>query len=250
MKQLTYLVCVFMTLVCHRLLADELVLSKVCPVMFESQQIGILTLSIPWFHNGREQASYTALDDATGIGIEIHYFNNKLGVEQQQLGFCQHYRLLQVRESNAILNSDESQIQIDVPSIFSEPFYDNAPLEFGRGTHLTPIDANDKPWQGRVVRSSTVALYDTPYISDAYGVEGQDIVVNFETCLVCQNDNDIDYLLSCARWGYVREYMGGMTGWSEPEVLPSTCQIKPSPQFVNTLEQDTKHDYLYWFSWR
>lgn len=249
MRMFTCIVCTLI-IITNGIAADELVLSKVCPVMLKQQQIGIIALSIPWFHNGRENASYNARDNATGVGLEIHYFNNKQGVTLQTNGHCERYRLLQVRESNAILNPGEQSIQIDVPDTFITPFYDQAPLEFGRGTHLTPSDSADKPWQGQIVRSSTVSLYDTPYISDAYGKEGEDIIVKFETCIVCQNENSVDTLLSCAHWGYQREYMGGMTGWTEPEVLESTCSEQPSQQFLTALEQDTQHDYFYWFSWR
>lgn len=250
MKMLTLFVSSTMLLLNTQVIAEDLLVGKVCPVIADQQKIGIIALSIPWFHNGREDASYTALDDATGVGIEIHYFNNQDGQLKQKEGVCERYRLLQVRETNAILDPGEQAIQIDVPNTFIHPFYDKAPLEFGRGTHLTPIDSADKPWNGQIVRSATVSLYDTPYISDAYGKEGEDIIVKFETCLVCQNENSVDKLLSCAHWGYVREYMGGMTGWSEPEVLDNKCTEKPTEQFLTALEQDTHHDYFYWFSWR
>lgn len=250
MKMFKLLLFVSINLFHSYLLAEDLLVAKVCPVVAGNQHIGIIALSIPWFHNGREDASYTALDDATGVGIEIHYFNNTLGEQKQTDGDCDRYRLLQVRETNAILDLGEKAIQIDVPDSFDSPFYDQPPLEYGRGTHFTPKDSEDKPWHGQIARSATVSLYDTPYISDAYGKDGEDIVVKFETCLVCQSDNKVDQLLSCAQWGYTREFMGGMTGWSEPEVLDNKCSVKPTEQFLTALEQDTAHDYYYWFNWR
>lgn len=246
MKLFMLLLCVYIPV----LSAQELILSKVCPVTMDNQQIGILALSMPWYHSGRDNASYTASDNATGIGIEIHYFNNQSGIIATEQGRCDRFRLLQVRKTNALLDPGEAEIQVDVPNNLDAPFYDQYPLEHGRGIHFTPKDSKDKPWSGQVQRISTVALYDTPYISDAYGVEGEDIRVNFETCLVCQSDLQADKLLSCAHWGYQRDYMGGMTGWTEPEVLSNSCAEQPSSQFLTALESDTDHDYFYWFNWR
>lgn len=246
MKLLTFLLLAYIPL----LQAQDLLLSKVCPVTFEQRKIGILALSMPWYHSGRDNASYIASDNATGIGIEIHYFNNASGQVLKEHGRCDAFRLLQVRETNSLLDAGESKVQVDAPSHLANPFYDQYPLEYGRGTHLTPQDSRDKPWSGQLQRASTVALYDTPYISDAYGIDGKDINVRFETCLVCQREQQADLLLSCAHWGYQREYMGGMTGWAEPEVLTNSCAAKPSEQFVTVLAADTKHDYYYWFDWR
>lgn len=232
--------------------AEDLMLAKVCPVLMQEQQIGILTLSIPWYHNGRENASYIAADNATGIGVEIHYFNNHRGVKFKEQGICDRFGLLQVRETNALLDKNELSIQLDIPDFFDSPFYDHPPLEHGRGMHLTPKDSHDKPWPGpgQVQRASTVAIYDTPYISDSYGIEGEHIRVSFETCLVCEKDLQSDRLLSCENWGYQRDYMGGMTGWSEPEVLNNRCTDQPSANFVSALEYRVQEHYPYWFSWR
>ncbi|MCE2573214.1 hypothetical protein [Motilimonas eburnea] len=232
-------------------LADELLLNKVCNVNYQGADIGILTFSQPWYHHAREQASYIAFDDATGVGVEIHFFNNKQGnIQQTNLAQCDRYRLLQIRSSNLKHSQQAPAIKIDVPKQFSEPFYDYPPLEHGRGMHLTPIDLADKPWQTRTMRASTVALYDTPYASDYHGQDGQPITVTFETCVVCQRDNQFDSLLSCGQWGYERAYMGGYVGWSEPEFIGPFCLNQPSQRFKATLEQQREIDYRYWLDWR
>lgn len=236
---------------CSYGVAEELLLKKTCPVTYQNSAIGILTFSQPWYHNAREHASYTSFDNATGVGVEIHFFNNAQGaIKHKNLARCDRYRLLQVRTSNLKLSQDESAIQIDVPEQFNEPFYDYPPLEHGNGMHLTPLDVQDKPWQQRTMRASTVALYDTPYASDNYGEEGKPIKVLFETCVVCQRESQHDTLLSCGQWGYQRDYMGGYVGWSEPEFLGPDCLNQPSESFNTTLEQQDHFDYRYWLDWR
>ena len=183
--------------------------------------------------------------------MEIHFFANAAGDTRfQNTANCNRYRLLQVRKTNTKLYRGERAVDIDVPGYLSEPFSDNAVLEHGVGTHLTPADDRDKIWQGRVVRASTVALYDTPYVSDGFGVEGKDMQVEFETCVVCERDHSFDSLLSCGRWGYKREYMGGTTGWAEPELLPMQCLLEPSQQVKQTLDESNKVQYAYWLQWR
>lgn len=236
---------------CNASLAQDLILNKACPVTYNNSAIGILTFSQPWYHNARMQASYTSFDNATGVGVEIHFFSNSQGeIKETNLAQCDRYRLLQIRSSNLKLNPDESAIQIDVPEQFSEPFYDNPPLEHGSGMHLTPVDVDDKPWQTRTMRASTVALYDTPYASDHYGRDGKPIKVEFETCVVCQRDNQFDTLLSCGQWGYQRDYMGGYVGWSEPEFIGPRCLNQASASFKTTLEQQNQFEYRYWLDWR
>ncbi|MCE2595694.1 hypothetical protein K6Y31_12815 [Motilimonas cestriensis] len=231
--------------------AEDLLVGKSCPVSFQNQPLGILVFSKEWYHNGRERASYTPYDNATGVGIEIHFLSNQAGgLKQQNVARCDRYRLLQIRRSNLRLSEDEQPMQIDVPHQFEEPFYDHAPLEHGYGTHASPIDINDKPWPIRPMRASTVALYDTPYASDHYGKEGEPINVMFETCVVCQREDQYDNLLACGSWGYQRDYMGGYVGWSEPEFIHPQCLSQPSHNFKHTLDQQQMVDYRYWLDWR
>ena len=209
--------------------SDELIVQKSCPVSFKDDHIGTLVISKPWFHASRMSASYHAMDDATGIGVEIHFFANKDGdIRHNNLPNCDGYRLLQIRNTNARLDNKELPLQLDIPPENSSPYYDNYPLEYGHGTHQTPADNLDKPWSGRPIRSSTVGIYDTPYITDAYGIEGEDIFVKFETCAVCERDHTFDSVLGCITWGYEREYMGGQTGWAEPETLENECFAAPT----------------------
>ncbi len=231
--------------------AEELLVGKVCPVMYQNENVGILVFSREWYHSSRDHAAYVPSDNATGVGLEIHLFANDTGaVEGQNLARCDRYRLLQVRSTNARLFDGESAVQVDVPDGFDNPFYDNAPLEHGYGVHSAPADDRDKPWQGRPQRASTVAIYDTPYVSDNYGVDGRNIDVMFETCVVCERDDQYDAVLACGNWGYRRDYMGGMTGWAEPEFLGVTCQQEPSQQFYQTLDRSHRIDYSYWIEWR
>ena len=230
---------------------QELWVAKACPVNYQNESIGILVFSKEWYHNGRQDASYEAFDNATGVGVEIHFFNNSHGALKQQNPIqCDRYRLLQVRNANLRLDDGSMPIQIDVPDQFDEPFYDNNPLEHGYGTHLSPADLADKPWPVRPVRASTVALYDTPYASDYYGIEGQPISVVFETCVVCQREDRYDSLLACGIWGYQRDYMGGYVGWSEPEYIGPQCLNEPSQVFKDTLDHQEKFNYRYWLHWR
>lgn len=231
--------------------ADELEVGKVCPVFYQQQALGYLVFSKPWYHNSRSDASYIPKDDATGVGLEIHLINNETGhLQFNNIAQCDRYRLLQVRQTTARLFQGERPLQIDVPGEFLDPFYDNNPLEHGYGVHKTPKDDSDKPWQGRPDRASTVAIYDTPYVSDAYGIEGRDIKVEFETCAVCERDRQYDTILSCGSWGYLREYMGGMTGWAEPEFLGVQCSSEASEQFKETLNSSNRIEYSYWINWR
>ncbi|EAR61266.1 hypothetical protein [Neptuniibacter caesariensis] len=231
--------------------AAELQVGKACPVTYQNEPTGILVFSKAWYHSSRSSAKYIAGDNATGIGIEIHLQNNYSGkVEGLNLPSCDRYRLIQVRETTARLFQGESRIQIDIPDGFDNPFYDNAPLEHGYGLHRTPIDDSDKPWTGRPYRDASVSIYDTPYVSDAWGVEGEHIDVNFETCAVCERDRGYDSILSCGSWGYRRDYMGGMTGWSEPEFSGVSCSATPSKTFQETLDRSHRVDYSYWINWR
>jgi len=231
--------------------ADELLVGKACPVTFQKESVGILVFSKEWYHNSRDQASYIPKDDATGVGLEIHLFANQTGhLTGQNIAGCSRYRLLQVRSTTARLFDGERAVQIDVPDEFLNPFYDNAPLEHGYGMHRAPVDDRDKPWSGRPSRASTVAIYDTPYVSDAYGIEGKNIEVQFETCVVCERDNRYDAILSCGRWGYTREYMGGMTGWTEPEFDGVQCQSRPSQVFQDVLDNSNRIEYSFWLNWR
>lgn len=231
--------------------SEALRVAQSCPVSYQNQTIGRLDFSQPWFHSGRENASYIATDNATGVGLEIHFVSNSAGeLNQDNLARCDKYRILQIRSTNIRHLRDEQPVQIDVPANFIEPFYDSAPLEHGYGEHFTPKDSRDKPWDQPVRRASTVAIYDTPYASDFYGTEGEDIKVMFETCVVCQREEQFDSILSCGNWGYVREYLGGMTGWTEPEFIPSQCQASPSRQFSKTLDSQQKIEYSYYLNWR
>lgn len=232
-------------------IAEELLVGKVCPVSYEQENIGILVFSREWYHSSRDNASYIASDNATGVGLEIHLFANKTGhLTGDNTARCDQYRLLQVRSTTARLFDGESAVQIDVPDEFDNPFYDNAPLEYGYGMHLTPEDDRDKPWSGRPTRASTVAIYDTPYVSDAYGVEGKNINVQFETCVVCEREDRYDTLLACGTWGYTRDYMGGSTGWTEPEFTGVQCNATPSTTFQQALIRSHRVEYAYWLNWR
>lgn len=229
----------------------ELVVGKVCPVTYKTQAVGSLIFSKEWYHSSRSNARYIPGDNATGVGLEIHLINNRRGhLSADNIAQCDRYRMLQIRKTNSRLLSGEKPIQIDVPDESTSPFYDSDPLEHGYGTHATPSDDEDKPWKGRPVRASTVAIYDTPYVSDAYGVEGKNIEVTFETCIVCEREDAYDKLLSCGTWGYEREYMGGMTGWAEPEFIAVQCHDKPSDTFRRTLDGSNRIEYSYWLSWR
>ncbi|SFC08555.1 hypothetical protein SAMN02745724_00877 [Pseudoalteromonas denitrificans DSM 6059] len=160
--------------------AHDLLVAKSCPVTFNQSPVGILVFSFPWFHNSGSDAAYIAKDNATGIGIEIHFFSNNQGqIKGKNIAKCQKYRMVQIRKTNAKLSKKHNEIEIDVPNQSTEPFYDNHLLEFGYGTHKSPIDSQDKPWKAQVMRASTVAIYDTPFVSDSYGHEGKDIKVKF-----------------------------------------------------------------------
>lgn len=231
--------------------AADLEVGKVCPVLYQKESIGLLVFSKEWYHSGRSDASYIPKDDATGVGLEIHLINNEAGhISSQNIAHCDRYRLIQIRKTTARLFEGEKRLQIDVPDHFLDPFYDNHPLEHGYGVHKTPKDDLDKPWNGQPGRASTVAIYDTPYVSDAYGIEGKDIDVDFETCVVCERGRLYDNILSCGSWGYKREYMGGMTGWAEPEFKGVQCHSAPSEQFKNTLNNSNRIEYSYWINWR
>lgn len=229
----------------------ELRVGKVCPVQFEKNQVGHLIFSKEWYHSSRSNAKYQASDNATGIGLEIHMFANTQGhLQGQNIAGCDKYRMVQIRTTNTKLMEGERPTQVDIPDDFETPFYDAAPLEYGYGVHLTPEDNQDKPWHGRPTRASTVAIYDTPYASDGFGIEGQDIQVEFETCVVCGRESQYDSVLSCGSWGYKREFMGGMTGWAEPEFLGVTCSAEASDQFRETLDESPRMEYSYWLNWR
>lgn len=233
---------------------DTLTVGKACPVYADSHektQVGTLAFSQPWYHSGRTDARYIPGDNATGIGIEIHFFSNETGqVTGNNIASCNRYRLVQIRQTSARLFDGESAVQIDIPEQAPTPFYDSPPMEHGYGTHLTPLDDSDKPWIGRPVRASTVAIYDTPYVSDSYGIEGQHIRTRFETCVVCERDQSYDSVLSCGSWGFQRDYLNEETGWTEPDLLPMRCLGQPSPQFRQTLEQSNQVAYSFWLHWR
>ncbi|MBV1786619.1 hypothetical protein KQ940_00965 [Marinobacterium sp. D7] len=231
--------------------AEELNVGKICPVLYRQQSVGILAFSQEWYHSFRQDARYIASDNATGVGLEIHFLTNASGdIRGQNSASCDRYRILQVRKTSARLFDGEEAVQIDVPDGFTSPFYDNPGLEHGYGTHLAPEDDHDKPWTGRPVRASTVAIYDTPFVSARFGVEGQDIEVDFETCVVCQRSQGYDSVLSCGRWGYRREYIDGMTGWSEAEFTGVQCESLPSELFQQTLRNSSRIEYSYWINWR
>lgn len=232
-------------------MAEDLLVGKSCPVTYKERSVGILVFSREWYHTSRSDAHYTPGDNATGIGLEIHFFSNDLGDTRiLNLPDCDRYRMLQIRSSNARMLPGEHLSQVDVPDQFITPFYDHSPLEHGHGVHLAPADDRDKPWSGRPVRASTVSIYDSPYVSDAWGREGHDITIRFETCVVCQRDRRFDQLLSCGTWGYQRHYMGGMTGWAEPEFIPPKCLSTPTKGFQQTLNDSNRIDYSYWINWR
>ena len=247
-------VLALLTLSIQSIQANELIVAKICPVKLTSSEssnqivLGKLAFSQEWFHSSRSQASYIASDNATGVGIEIHFFANQRA-KAPNPAQCDRYRILQVRYSSIDI-VDEKQNQLDAPAQNIEPFYDNGDLEHGHGAHKTPIDDQDKPWTGQVERNSTVAIYDTPYISDAYGIEGEDMTIMFETCVVCERENRFDKLLSCGQWGYTREYLGGMTGWTEPEFIPVSCLTNPSDSFKETIDYNESMSYHYWVNWR
>ncbi|WP_252097532.1 hypothetical protein [Pseudoalteromonas sp. NBT06-2] len=226
-------------------------MTKTCPVIFKNQNVGILAFSIPWFHNSGSQASYIAKDSATGIGIEIHFLVNDKGLKViKKSKLCDQYRMIQFRDTNAKLPLGQNKIQLDIPTQNPEPFYDSLPLEFGHGMHKTPIDTRDKPWTFTAMRASTVAIYDTPFVSDNYGIEGKDIEVKFETCVVCQKFKTVDRILSCGSWGFNREYMGDTTSWSEPVVYPIKCSIKPNKVYLKALDNTQNISYRYGLDWR
>lgn len=245
-----YSLCCVLFLPLTQVTANELEVGKVCPVKFQEQNLGIIVISKPWFHASRLTAAYQAMDDATGIGVEIHFFANESGDTRfGNAAACDRYRFLQVRQTNAKLFAGERPLQVDIPMDINQPFYDTDPLEYGRGTHQTPEDDADKPWQGRPSRASTVAIYDTPYVSDGYGVEGQDMWVRFETCAVCEREQTADSLLSCVSWGYERDYMGGATGWSEPETLPLQCIGRATHTMQQAINNTDNLTYLYGQDW-
>ncbi|WP_432464504.1 MULTISPECIES: hypothetical protein [unclassified Agarivorans] len=230
---------------------DDLLVGKVCPVSYQQQALGILVFSQAWYHSGRQQASYVARDNATGVGVEIHLFTNRSGeLELENQANCSRYRMLQVRTTNRRLLADELGSQVDAPAQLLEPFYDTEPLEYGYGVHATPQDHFDKPWQGRPKRASTLAIYDTPFVSDALGKLGQNIEVDFETCVVCQRDVGYDSILSCGRWGYQREFLDERSGWAEPEYKEATCLNFPSIGFRQTVDLAEPFEYQHWLNWR
>lgn len=248
---LSLLFLIKLSLLSSAALAEQLKIGKICPVTYQQEPIGMLIFSKAWYHSSRSDAKYTPGDNATGIGLEIHLKNRFSGqIEGLNIAACDRYRILQIRTTTARLHVGESKTQIDIPDGFDNPFYDNSPLEHGYGLHQTPIDDSDKPWQGRVDRDSAVAIYDTPYVSDSYGIEGEHIEVDFETCAVCERNDQYDTVLACGQWGYQRDYMGGMTGWTEPEFKGVQCAAKPSQTFIDTLIQSHRVDYSYWINWR
>lgn len=231
--------------------AQELLVSKACPVVYNNKNIGILAFSIPWYHNGGTQASYIAKDNATGVGIEIHFLVNENGVYNTvQKKLCDQYRIMQFRNTNAKLPINEDSVQLDIPFSHGEPFYDAPPLEFGHGMHETPLDHQDKPWNNTIMRASTVAIYDTPFVSDSYGIEGKNIEVKFETCVVCRKFKSLDKILACGSWGFNREYMGGMTAWSEPEADPIKCFDSPKKEHLEVLNNSKLVSYKEGIDWK
>lgn len=241
-------VSIFIILFSCKIFADDLLVSKTCPVLHKNKSVGILAFSVPWFHNGGSPATYTAKDNDTGIGIEIHFLANKHGLSlKSEKKLCDKYRMLQFRDTSARLLNNEKNVQLDIPKNSLEPFYDALPLEFGHGMHKTPKDTADKPWENRIMRASTIGIYDTPFVSDNYGIEGNDIMVKFETCVVCQKREQIDHILSCGTWGFNREYMGGMTAWSEPEAYPIKCINKPKKEHLDVLKNSkfTAYNHLF-----
>jgi len=223
---------------------------KVCPVTHQGKSMGNLVLSTPWYHDGGGNAAYIARDNAIGVGIEIHFFSNILAsVRKKHMAQCDKYRLLQVRFTNSKLLASQTKSAIDVPRQQPTPFYDDGQLEHGRGSHLTPIDSDDKPWVGRHSRASTVGLYDTPYLSDWFGIAGKDIIVEFETCVVCEKNNQRDSVLSCGQWGFSRGYVNEMDGWAEPQTLPLQCLAAPTTRFINTVNDSHQFEYQNIMDW-
>ncbi len=230
---------------------DELRVGAVCPVSYQNQNIGILVFSKEWYHTNRTQAAYIAADNATGIGIEIHLFANQLGhLSQKNIAACDHYRLIQVRSTTARLAPGEERVEVDIPDDHPQPFYDIKPLEHGYGVHQTPKDSSDKPWPQPQVRASTVAIYDTPFVTSYWGIEGQPIQVEFETCVTCQRTQGFDSILSCGRWGFEREFIADMSGWAEPEFSGVECLSHASERFLQALDQSSEIDYSFWLNWR
>ena len=225
--------------------AQDLLVSKACPVFFNNHKIGLLAFSIPWYHDGGTNASYIAKDDSTGIGIEVHFLVNQNGKKKR----CDRYRMIQFRSTNAKLDPEQEALELDIPKNNKQPFYDAEPLEFGHGMHLTPTDTTDKPWNTRIMRASAIAIYDTPYVSDYYGIKGQNIIVKFNTCVVCQKYDGLDTILSCGSWGFNREYMGGMTAWSEPEADKVKCHTSPGSKQLNILKNTKLVTYQYGKDW-
>ena len=230
--------------------SNELVLAKVCPVKFAEQSLGILAFSQPWYHDGLQSAAYHARDNDIGVGLEIHFFANLKGeIKHKNLAQCDNYRIIQTRYTSAIIPGHQKSLQLDIPQSFDQPYYDSEPLEFGRGNHQTPTDNSDKPWTNQTTRSSTVAIYDTPFVSDIFGVEGQDINVQFETCIVCQREQGYDQILGCGKWGFIREHTD-INEWAEPDFIPVQCQLAPSDDYAETLNSSIQVDYEYWLDWR
>jgi len=83
-NQLTVLYLVSM---CQLTEAQELLPDKICPVIFpaandissKASELGLLVISKAWFHNSGQLAGYIAKDDATGIGVEIHFLPTAMG---------------------------------------------------------------------------------------------------------------------------------------------------------------------------
>lgn len=241
----------FLSSVFSTAFAEDLQVGKVCPVNAGEESLGVIVVSRPWYHASRLTAAYQAMDNATGIGVEIHFFANESGDTRfENRASCDRYRFLQIRRTNARLYADEAPLQVDIPHDIHTPFYDTEPLEHGRGTHNTPPDDKDKPWVGQPGRASTVGIYDTPYVSDGYGIEGHDIWVRFETCAVCERDQRPDQVLSCVSWGYERDYMGGSTGWTEPETLPMQCLGRPTSELITAIENTRNIRYAYGRDWQ
>lgn len=251
MRPYTTATLLFLLLLPSNLIADSLQVGTVCPVAHRQHSLGLLVFSKEWYHESRTNARYIPSDNATGIGIEIHFFSSNAGsIQHQNVAQCDRYRMLQIRQTNTKLDNNEQSLQIDVPEDFDTPFYDLAPMEYGEGTHLTPEDLTDKPWKSRPHRAATLSIYDTPYVTDYYGIEGNDIKVQFETCLVCQRQTQFDKILSCGQWGYERTYMAENQDWAEPEFTPVSCAVTPSSQLEQALQNSSQILYEYWLDWR
>ena len=230
--------------------ANELVIGTFCPVEYANQSLGILAFSHPWYHDGMQSAAYHPRDNDIGVGLEIHFFANITGqIDKGNLAQCDNYRIIQTRYTSAIIPGHQKSLQLDIPQDFDQPYYDSEPLEFGRGNHNTPVDSSDKPWANQTTRSSTVAIYDTPFVSDIFGVDGQDIKVQFETCIVCQREQGYDLILGCGNWGFIREHTD-VNEWAEPDFISVQCQSSPSDEYTETLNSSTQVDYEYWLDWR